>query len=103
MPPCASIIACLDKAEIEVLAHPAKNAALAFHDIVFFLSAPWLLKAVSNTNTNDPALIILAASEIAEKFDNKHENDNEMSQAPRTSSKNLSNGHGESKPEKFLG
>jgi hypothetical protein len=42
-----------------------------------FLPAPWLLKAVSNTNTNDPALIILAASKIAAEFDNKHKKDNE--------------------------
>jgi hypothetical protein len=76
-PPYASIIACLNKAEIKALAHPAVNAALTYHGIASFLPAPWLLEAVSNTNINDPALIILAASKFTAEFDNKHENDNE--------------------------
>ncbi len=73
----ASIIACLDKAEIKALAHPAVNVALTYDVITSFLPAPWLLlKVVSNTNTNDPALIILPASKFAAKFDNEHKNNN---------------------------
>jgi hypothetical protein len=74
-PPYASIIACLNKAEIKELAHPAANAALTYHGIASFLPAHWLLEAVSNTYyTNDPALITLMASKIAAEFDNKHKN-----------------------------
>jgi hypothetical protein len=77
MPQYASIIACIDKVEIEGLAHPATNAAPTFHGIASFLPAPWLLEAVSYSNTNNPALIILAASKIAAEFDNEHKNDDE--------------------------
>jgi hypothetical protein len=68
------MIACLDKAEIKALAHPTANGALTYHGIASFLPAPWLLEAVSNTNTKDPALIILAASKFAAEFDNEHKN-----------------------------
>jgi hypothetical protein len=76
-PPYASITAYLNKAEIEGLAHPTTNAAPTFHGIASFLPAPWLLKVVSYSNTNNPALIILAASKISAEFDNEHKNDDE--------------------------
>ncbi len=53
------------------------NAAPTYHGISSFLPAPWLLEVVSNTNTNDPALIILVASKIAAESDNKHDNNDE--------------------------
>ncbi len=77
MPPYASIIVFLDKAETEGLAHPTANAAPTFHGIVSFLPAPWLLEVVSYANIKDPALIILAASKFDAKFDNEHKNDHE--------------------------
>jgi hypothetical protein len=40
MPPYQSIIACLNKAEIEVLALPAANAAPTYHSIALFLPSP---------------------------------------------------------------
>ena len=70
-----TIVACLDKAEIKGLAHPAGNAAPNYHGIASVLPAPWLLKAILGANTNDPSLIILAASKFATEFDNEHKND----------------------------
>jgi hypothetical protein len=77
-PPFHSIIACLDKAEIEAIPHPIRQAVQNFHTIASFLPAPWLLTAVSGANTSDPALLILAASEAAANFDQlEHANDTE--------------------------
>ncbi len=101
--PYASIISYLDKAEIQALAHPAVNTALIYYATASFLPAPWLLKVVSNTNTINPALIILAASKFAANSITSVRTTTNMSQAPITSSKNSSNGHGESKPKEFLG
>jgi hypothetical protein len=77
MPPYASIVACLNNAEIEALAHPALNATPTYHGITLFLPAPWLLEAVSNINSNDPALIILLAAKAAAEFDNEYEDNKE--------------------------
>jgi hypothetical protein len=69
-PPCHQIIACLTRAEIDRLHHPAnQQAANTFHGIALFFPAPWHLEAVSSANTSDPASLILATSEAAANFD----------------------------------
>jgi hypothetical protein len=67
-----STIYCLHKAEIEALANPVVNAAPTYHGITSFLPAPWLLEAVFNINSNNPALIILSATEATAEFDNEY-------------------------------
>jgi hypothetical protein len=72
MPLYKSIVACLDKTGIEALAQPATNAALTYHSIASLLPAPWLLNTVSDTNSNNPVLIILVTSEAATEFNHKY-------------------------------
>ncbi len=69
------IIACLSKTEIEALPRPNQRAFNTFHSLASFLPAPWLFKAISEANTHDPAILILAASESAANFDHQFEND----------------------------
>jgi hypothetical protein len=79
MPTYVSIIACIDKAEIEALALPPPIAAAPsnFQCSASFLPAPWLLEAVLNANSSNPAMLILAASDAAVEFDNEFEMDDE--------------------------
>jgi hypothetical protein len=70
-PTYVSIIACINKAEIKALAHPPPITAAPsnFQCSASFLPAPWLLKAVLNANSSNPAMLILAASDTAAEFD----------------------------------
>jgi hypothetical protein len=79
MPTYVSIIACINKAEIEALAHPPPITAapLNFQCSASFLPAPWLLETVLSANSSNPAMLILAASDVAAEFDNKFKTDDE--------------------------
>jgi hypothetical protein len=74
-PTYKTIIACFNKAEIEALTCPTQKVSPNFHGCVPFLSAPWFLEAVLDTNTSGPALLILAASEATAEFDHNFNND----------------------------
>jgi hypothetical protein len=79
MPTYVSIIACIDKAEIKALAliPPIAAAPSNFQCSASFLPAPWLLKAILNSNSSNPTMLILAASDAAAEFDNEFETDDE--------------------------
>jgi hypothetical protein len=74
-PTYKTIIACLNKAEIEALPCPNQSAACNFHGCASFLPAPCLLEAVLEANTPNPALLILAASKAAAEFNHNFNND----------------------------
>jgi hypothetical protein len=76
-PTYVSIIACIDKAEIEALAlpPPIATAPSNFQCSASFLPAPWLLEAILNANSSDPAMLILAASDAAAELDNEFKTD----------------------------
>jgi hypothetical protein len=82
MPTYVSIIACIDKAEIKALAHPPPITAAPsnFQCSASFLPAHWLLEAILNANSSNPAILILAASDAAAEFDNEFVMDNEYTE-----------------------
>jgi hypothetical protein len=70
------IILCITKEEIAGLV--TKTAALTnFLTMTSILPAPWLLEAILETNSNDPATLILAASDAATEFDQEYKYNNE--------------------------
>jgi hypothetical protein len=75
-PTYAAIIGCLDKQEISAIAHPAQanNDPNNFHCSAPFLLAPWILEAILETKSNNPATPLLATNDAANDFDHAHEN-----------------------------
>jgi hypothetical protein len=66
-PAYKTIISCITKEEIAGLVTKAA-APTNFLTTTSILPAPWLLEAVLETNSNDPATLILAASDTAAVF-----------------------------------
>jgi hypothetical protein len=71
-----TIILCITKEEIAGLVTKAA-APTNFLTTTSILPAPWLLEAVLETNSNDPATLILAASDAAAEFDQEYKYNNE--------------------------
>jgi hypothetical protein len=69
------IILCITKEEIAGLVTKAA-APTNFLTTTSILPAPWLLEAVLETNSNDPAMLILAASDAAAEFDQEYNYNN---------------------------
>ena len=71
MPTYKTIISCMTKEEIAGLATEAA-APTHLQTTTSFLPAPWLLEAVLEANSNDPATLILAVSDAAAEFDQEY-------------------------------
>jgi hypothetical protein len=75
-PTYAAIISFLDEQEISAIAHPAQanNDPNNFRCSASFLLAPWVLEAILETKSNDPATLLLATNDAANDFDHAHKN-----------------------------
>jgi hypothetical protein len=76
-PTYIAIISCLDAQKISTLVPPIQvnNNPNNFRCSASFLLAPWVLEAILGTDLNDPATLLLATNDAANKFDHLHEMD----------------------------
>jgi hypothetical protein len=70
------IISCMTKEEIAGLVTKAAGPT-NFQTTTSYLPAPWLLEAVLETKSNDPATLILAVSDAAAEFNQEYKNNAE--------------------------
>jgi hypothetical protein len=75
-PTYATIISCLDEQEISAIAYPAQanNDPNNFRCSASFLLAPWVLEAILETKSNNPATLLLATNNAANNFNHAHKN-----------------------------
>jgi hypothetical protein len=75
-PTFVTIISCLDEQEIGAIAHPTQinNNPHNLCCSASFLLAPWVLGAILEADSNNPATLLLATNDTANKFDHSHEN-----------------------------
>jgi hypothetical protein len=76
-PTYVTIISCLNEKETRAIAHPAQtnNDPNNLRCSASFLLAPWILGAILEADSNNPATLLLATNDAANKFDHSHEND----------------------------
>jgi hypothetical protein len=75
-PTFVTIISCLDEQEIGAIAHPTQinNNPHNLCCSASFLLAPWVLGAILEADSNNPATLLLATNDAANKFNHSHEN-----------------------------
>jgi hypothetical protein len=73
-PTYITIISCLDEQEIGAIAHPAQtnNDPNNLRCSASFLLAPWVLRAILEADSNNPATLLLATNDAANEFDHSH-------------------------------
>jgi hypothetical protein len=71
-----TIISCLNEQEIGAIAHPAQtnNNPNNLCCSASFLLALWVLGAILEADSNNPATLLLATNDAANKFDHSHKN-----------------------------
>jgi hypothetical protein len=76
-PTYIAIICYLNVQEISALVPPVRvnNDPNNFRCSASFLLAPWVLKAILGADSNNPATLLLATNDGANKFDHLHKTD----------------------------